>query len=339
VTNSAFLNNSATSSGGGILNYATLTVTNSTFSGNTAGSYGGGLANNWGTVTVINSTFSGNSASSGGGGGVSNNPGTMTLRNTIVANNTGGNCRNTITNGGNNIDDGTTCGFGSTNGSQSSTNPQLGTLTNGVYPLNANSPAIDGVTYNAPNSCPSTDQRVQNREDLACDIGAYEMKMSDRNSTTLNPGATTMRTYGPPRAGIQYSGTNPGATTVTKVTNWTNQPENAIGAWWEITPTSNTDLELTLQLCYSDTERRGLTEGDLRFWRYSGGTWSQVGDTPTFSGTSPNRCAQITGVTALSRWTLATGNPGGSPTAVTLSSFKANTPAFDLGAWIRSWFK
>lgn len=43
VTNSAFLNNSSGSSGGGILSYATLTVTNSTFSGNTALIMGVGL--------------------------------------------------------------------------------------------------------------------------------------------------------------------------------------------------------------------------------------------------------------------------------------------------------
>jgi len=29
---------------------------------------------------------------------------------------------------------------------------------------------------------------------------------------------------------------------------------------------------------------------------------------------------------------------GGIPTAVTLSSFQANAPSFELGAWLRSWF-
>jgi hypothetical protein len=170
---------------------------------------------------------------------------------------------------------------------------------------------------------------------LQCDIGAYEMQMTDRNNTTLNPG-TTMRTFGPPRAGIQYSGIDPGATTVIKVTSWSGgTPSNTLGAWWEITPVTGTGLNLTLSLCYSTAELGSLTESNLRFWRYSGGTWSQVGGAPTLSGASPNRCAQIAGVTDLSRWTLATGNPGSAPTAVTLSSFRANTPTFDLVAWFK----
>jgi CSLREA domain-containing protein len=55
-----------TTSGGGIYNSGTLTVTNSTFSGNSA-FYGGGIYNNIGTLTVTNSTFSGNFAIYGGG--------------------------------------------------------------------------------------------------------------------------------------------------------------------------------------------------------------------------------------------------------------------------------
>ncbi len=37
------------------------------------------------------------------------------------------------------------------------------------------SPAIDGVIYNAPNSCPSSDQRgVARPQGAYCDIGAVE---------------------------------------------------------------------------------------------------------------------------------------------------------------------
>jgi predicted outer membrane repeat protein len=329
VTKTAFLNNTATNQGGGVANYVQLTVANSTFSGNSvsgtpypSGTGAGVFGAGGGTVSIQNSTFSGNSAPNGGAD-VMQSTGTLTVANTILASTYS--CRGTITNGGNNIDGGTSCLFGSTNGSMSSTNPQLGTLTGSpaYFPLNYDSPAIDGVTYNAPNGCPSTDQRGQARDDLACDIGAYEMKITDGNNVKLAPSSSALRTYGPTRAGMQYSGTNPGATTVTKVTNWTTQPANALGVWWEFTPVTGTGLNLTLSLCYSDAELRGLTEGDLRFWRYSGGTWSQVGGAPTLSGTSPNRCAQITGVTDLSRWTLATGDPVNSPTIVTLHSFAA----------------
>jgi len=121
VTNSTFSGNSAPSgAGGGIENAfgGPLTVTNSTFSGNSANN-GGGIDNrnlstgivNLGPLTVTNSTFSGNSASADGGG-IFSSFGTVTVTNTILANSpSGGNCAGTISDGGNNIDDGTTCGF------------------------------------------------------------------------------------------------------------------------------------------------------------------------------------------------------------------------------------
>jgi hypothetical protein len=106
----------------------------------------------------------------------------VTLRNTIVANSTsGGNCGSgAIINGGNNIDSSTTCGWGSTSGSMSSTNPLLGALANNggptkTFALLTGSPAIDGVTFNAPNSAPSTDQRgVARPQGVRYDIGSYE---------------------------------------------------------------------------------------------------------------------------------------------------------------------
>ncbi|MGD0945945.1 MAG: hypothetical protein ABSA52_00825 [Candidatus Binatia bacterium] len=64
---------------------------------------------------MTNSTFSGNSA--GDAGAVYTDGGPLTLTNTIVANSTsGGNWANdmfssSVTDGGHNIDDGTTCGF------------------------------------------------------------------------------------------------------------------------------------------------------------------------------------------------------------------------------------
>jgi CSLREA domain-containing protein len=178
ITNSAFSGNHADNGGGIFNNAGTLTITNSAFSGNSAGGDGGGIASH-GTLTITNSTFSGNSA--GGGGGIKHLSGTVTLRNTIVANSTGGNCGGTITNGGNNIDDGTTCGWGSTSGSMSGTDPLLGALANNggptqTFALLTGSPAIDGVTFNAPNSAPATDQRgVARPQGLRYDIGAYEL--------------------------------------------------------------------------------------------------------------------------------------------------------------------
>ncbi len=206
VTNSTFSGNSSTFSGGGIFGGGTLTVTNSTFSGNSttaaygAGIYyagtgtvtnstffgnsahlgGGGIANLYSPLTIVNSTFSGNSAPYGSN--VFSYVGTITLRNTIVANGTSGtSCHGSVVvNGGNNIDDGTTCGWGSAFGSKSSTNPLLGGLANNAGPtqtfaLLPGSPAIDGVTFNVPNSAPATDQRgVARPQGVRYDIGSFE---------------------------------------------------------------------------------------------------------------------------------------------------------------------
>jgi len=211
ITNSTFSGNSVNAQGSGIFNYyATLTITNSTFSGNSAGDAGGGIFNFGGTATITNSTFSGNSAIGGGGailgfgtagtltitnstfsgnsatnfgGGIRVAAGTATLRNTIVANSaSGGNCSGLPINGGNNIDSGTTCGWSSTSGSMSNTNPLLGALTGSpaYFPFTGDSPAFDAgndaICAVAPVS--NTSQNGLTRPQGAhCDIGSYELKI------------------------------------------------------------------------------------------------------------------------------------------------------------------
>jgi fibronectin-binding autotransporter adhesin len=76
--------------GGGIENFGTLTVTNSTFSSNSAdqGGLGGGIYNQ-GTLTVTNSTFSGNSANADGEGGGIFNSNMLTVTNSTFSGNSG----------------------------------------------------------------------------------------------------------------------------------------------------------------------------------------------------------------------------------------------------------
>lgn len=190
VTNSTFYNNTASTLGGGIhIAFTTLRVENSTFSGNqTLGGsgisdLGGGIfAGLSSTLVVQNSTFSQNGSSLGSG--VATFGGSIaSATNSIFANSTrGNNCYLTVVNGGNNIDDGTSCNFGSTNGSMSNTDPFLGPLAdNGgltqTHALLSASPAIDGVTYNSPNSSPATDQRGSTRpQGSGYDIGSYEVR-------------------------------------------------------------------------------------------------------------------------------------------------------------------
>ncbi len=76
-------------SGGGILNYGTLTVDSSVLAGNSApdcNGLGGGICN-YGSLAVTNSTFTGNAADQGQGGGICNG-GTLTVTNSIFSNDT-----------------------------------------------------------------------------------------------------------------------------------------------------------------------------------------------------------------------------------------------------------
>ena len=198
LTNVTFSGNSASDSGGGLYNAGTATLTNVTFAGNSASSRGGGLSN-VGLATLTNATFAGNSASYGGG--ILAFPGAVfpSLTNTLLADNSGGNCSGPvpIRNLANNLDDGATCGFGTTNGSLSNTAPLLGTLGNyggptPTIPLLPGSPAIDAGTTGG---CPTTDQRgVTRPQGTTCDIGAYESQGFTLAKTGGDPQSTAINT-------------------------------------------------------------------------------------------------------------------------------------------------
>ena len=202
-TGDTFAGNHATDGGAISDSGITVAVTDSTFSGNSALDNGGAVENNSGDFTGTNCTFSGNSAGSGGAI-ASRNPvtgGTVTLTNTILAGSpSGGNCYISpgaaVADGGNNIDDGSTCGFtgiGCTTTSGSSfcaTSPLLapaGLADNGgptqTIALDANSPAIDGGNESVCGAPPvnNLDQRGFARPGLgasSCSIGAYEYNSS-----------------------------------------------------------------------------------------------------------------------------------------------------------------
>jgi uncharacterized repeat protein (TIGR01451 family)/CSLREA domain-containing protein len=189
VRNSTFNANSSPGNGGGLINEGgALTLVNSTIANNTA-SYGGGIENrSGGSLTVIHSTLSGNGATSSGAG-IDNVPGgaTATLRNTIIA---GGakNCYGTIADGGNNVDDGTSCGLSTANGSKPNTNPRLSTTglqinggTTTTIALQTSSAAVNivplGSCTDQSGAALTTDQRGAGRPyGPACDAGAYELQ-------------------------------------------------------------------------------------------------------------------------------------------------------------------
>jgi hypothetical protein len=191
VTNSTFSGDGAPLGGGAIDNEgATLTLANSTFSGIVVGAGGGAVIyNSTGTATVRNCTFFGNTVIAGAA--LYNDLGILTLANTIVANTgSGGNCdafgATGITDGGHNIDDGTTCEFSEGNGSLSNTDPLLdpaGLADNAgltqTIALLPGSPAIGAGDQSICGAPPvdNVDQRGYSRpgkDGINCSIGAYE---------------------------------------------------------------------------------------------------------------------------------------------------------------------
>jgi hypothetical protein len=167
VVNSTLSNNLAANLGGGIASDAnsTLKLINSTLSGNTviasAGSNGGGaLDMKNGTAQIINSTITSNTAGNAIASGIWQEGGTLTIQNSIVANNNGANnCRKTggtFTDGGNNLDNGTSCGF--TGAVGQNTNPVLGALANNGGPTQTHALQMGSPAYNAGNNAKAVDQ-------------------------------------------------------------------------------------------------------------------------------------------------------------------------------------
>jgi hypothetical protein len=206
IDRATFVGNTTVGQGGAIwlLQSASATLTNCTFSGNRANGYrpntgsvglgGAILINDQANVTISHTTIVGNFADWVGGGicGGLNANTSITLRATIVANNSaanGGNpwniahnCSNQLLNGGFNIQ------YPDRNHNDGNdpyctpgvwiVEPGLSALaSNGGYtqtmPPNPGSPALDLVTSGCPP--PSVDQRGRARpEGTACDAGSVE---------------------------------------------------------------------------------------------------------------------------------------------------------------------
>lgn len=185
ITGSTFAGNTTgpTGGGGAIDNDATVNISDSTFTGNTGATNGGGALQNFGTMSVGYTTLSGDSSPYGAE--IHNYPpsgGGLTVSDSIVANGqAGSNCGGAaVTDGGYNLDSGTSCGFTAT-GSKSSANPALGPLASNGGPtqtmaLPATSPAVDAIPAATPGCTGGTDQRgVTRPQGTGCDIGAYEL--------------------------------------------------------------------------------------------------------------------------------------------------------------------
>jgi hypothetical protein len=197
VTADSFSGNSGPG-GGAIDNDATLKITDSTLSGNSAGNNGGGAVVNFGTTTVTQSTIADNSSPYGAN--VLNYTGfSLTLTMSILAGGQiGPNCggEQPVTDGGYNIDTGSTCGFTASAHSMSDTQPELGPLASNGGPtqtmaLPASSPAVNAIPAATPGCTGTTDQRgITRPQGSGCDIGAYELVLTTGTAPSTPTGLT-----------------------------------------------------------------------------------------------------------------------------------------------------
>jgi CSLREA domain-containing protein len=189
---------------GGIDTSSVTHLTNSTISGNSntwgAADDAGGIRAS-GTTTIAYSTIANNTISGGAGsaGGVLNRVAgsTLTIQGDILSGNTGGNCVNggTLTSQGYNLADDALCNLIQPT-DHPGVDPNLAPLAYNGGPtqtraLLAGSPARDAGGTSAT-GCPATDQRGVSRPmGLACDIGAYELRV-DPTPSIQPPGSASV---------------------------------------------------------------------------------------------------------------------------------------------------
>jgi fibronectin type 3 domain-containing protein len=193
-----FSGNTSITEGGSIANFGTATLTNSTLYNNSTGSGGGGGVQNTGTLSIVQSTIAANTSAFGANvhsfTDATHTPGTTTLTMSIVsAGVSGANCGGTVamTDGGYNLDDGTSCGFSTGLGSLVNTDPLLLPLASnggptqtmalqvGAKGIQPGSPAGNAIPSSFPGCTGSFDQRgVSRPQGGACDIGAYEIDLT-----------------------------------------------------------------------------------------------------------------------------------------------------------------
>ncbi|MGO9180445.1 MAG: hypothetical protein ACLQHS_14475 [Candidatus Limnocylindrales bacterium] len=199
LTDDTLSGDSATS-GGGVYNAGTATLFDDTLSGDLATSGGGGGVDNSGTATLTDDTFSNDSATDGGGGVYNYDSDSATISNSILD---VAPCGGTISDGYYNVEDDTSCGFGSTDLVSSSTiNLATSLAANGSSGPETLAIGTDSSAYEevpAANCTLTTDERGDPRPGVPganCDAGAFEYEAPAGTATTaplsgLSPAAGT----------------------------------------------------------------------------------------------------------------------------------------------------
>ncbi|GAB4581783.1 MAG: hypothetical protein Fur0022_45330 [Anaerolineales bacterium] len=110
----------------------------------------------------------------------------------------------------------------------------------------------------------------------------------------------------------------------------TNDTSGHVHRCFDISPTTTANAEVTFY--YLESERNSNTSSDVSVWHWSGGSWQKETGTHTYGIISPDYYSvTVDDVDNYSPFLLDDVNPG-SPTAITLNKFTAQT--VPISAWV-----
>ena len=151
------------------------------------------------------------------------------------------------------------------------------------------------------------------------------------NVTRSGFSAGSTYNFGNPNVSLNFAsgGTLPSSVTVNLAKSAPSGFSNAVQRTYTISQSGGSGFSATLRLHYLDSELGSNTEADLSLWRKDDTTWSNQGRTGDVNTT--DNWVELSGVTTLSDWTLASSGP----TAITLSSLTARpfAPQATLFRW------
>lgn len=165
---------------------------------------------------------------------------------------------------------------------------------------------------------------------LEMGVNATSMGVGDVVGTVYRPGLTNgiVYSFGNPTVSLLFSGRGPADVMVNLVRSAPGDLSSAVGRTYTITPFGGDVFSATLRLAYRDSELGGNSEANLQLWRNDGVQWTK--QTKTGSNTSAN-WVEKSGVTAFSRWALASAGP---PNVVDPLATSINSTTATLGGTV-----
>jgi hypothetical protein len=192
------------------------------------------------------------------------------------------------------------------------TDPLFVATSTADYRLQGASPAIDSGTNT---SCPENDLRGELRNDLGCDMGAFELQLSDSPAVSKAIAvATNTYTFGPTLAEVEVLASGDCTSLTIQLTN-SNHPFALwsglqTGAYWDISPSPAGCSGLSANLRLPAFNFTPNTGDKICRWDATGSYWDcgqEAENSPiskTLLGGIPQDYIQRLNVLSFSEWTL-----------------------------------